>query len=166
MSAKTEGNAAYLRRLRQEAVARGDCYDCRCRPVKPGCRYCTDCMTRTKTTKAKWAGRKCLNCGVAVRRRQRCRSCTAKDTARSKKRADTAAAGGICFRCKKRPLQPGRKQCTGCLDALAARVLARRRAEGAAPTAKCRTCKALGIESTGHDHRSHDRWMAKQRTER
>jgi len=166
MSAKTEGNAAYLRRLRQEAVARGDCYVCRCRPAKPGRRSCTECVDRVIAVKVTWIGRKCEDCGNGVRRRRRCRLCTTKQTTRANKRRAAAAAAGLCPRCKKHPPQPGRKQCTGCLDYGAERALARRRSEGAAPTAKCRTCKALGIASTGHDHRSHDRWMAKQRSER
>lgn len=166
MSAKTEGNAEYIRRLREEAVARGDCYTCRKRPAKPATRYCILCLKRNKDKKAAWSGRKCQRCGVRVRRVQLCMQCTIKASAYFKKRSDNAVAAGLCSRCQKRPLQPGYKKCLECLDAGAARTQANDRAAGAAPTAKCRTCKALGIESTGHDHRTHDRWMARRGVKR
>ncbi len=119
-------NAETIRRLRREAIARGDCYACRCRPVKAGSRYCVDCLKRGDVFVAKRiAKRLCFACGVRLprsskdRRFKRCQRCRNKalvrDAPAQAMQRDAAIANGICGRCRTRPLKHPRKQCAECL---------------------------------------------------
>jgi len=153
-------NAMRLRQYRADAVARGDCYACRCRPVKPGTRYCSACIQRAADYADSIAYKKCQTCGVALngRRALLCERCTASNTAHGAKVAAGRKAQGICVRCGKRESFAGAAQCLVCLDNMRDRVLAVTRAQGRKPR-PCPVCRELGIDGTGHDSRTHDRWM-------
>ena len=71
-----------------------------------------------------------------------------------------AKKNGMCSNCRARPRHNELKQCLVCAEKGRLRAQVYYRAAGIEPTAACSTCKQLGIESTGHNQRSHDRWMA------
>jgi hypothetical protein len=87
-----------------------------------------------------------------------------KDSARYRREVDARIAAGLCGRCGMRPVEPGHAQCRACLDAMKDRALARNRLNGARAKDGCSICKALGIEGTGHNRTTHDRWMERQKT--
>lgn len=153
-----ESNADMLRRLRLAAVARGDCYQCRCRPVKPGRRYCQECLDRTGAYLASIRYRKCQTCGKPWRKTLLCPDCTAKNAKRVRAHWDERIASGLCGACGKSPLVAEKTMCLPCLEDTRLRVLAVERHRGRKPR-PCPVCRELGIEGYGHDRRTHDRWM-------
>ena len=106
MSSQSEGNAAYLKRLRVEAAARGDCYMCRSRPVKERTRYCLTCLELVHTSQRAQRGRNpalglCTECnrpqmdGMKLCDRHRERNRTEQN-----RRYHDAIKSGRCGRCK------------------------------------------------------------------
>lgn len=159
-----ETNAERLRRYRAAAVARGLCYSCRARPAKPGARYCTDCLARTREHQASIAYKRCQSCCVELRGRKAllCVDCTAKDTARFRRVYDARIADGMCGVCGRHPRLENRARCLDCLESLRLRILASNREAGSKPK-QCPTCRELGINGTGHNRRTHDRWMERRK---
>jgi hypothetical protein len=160
-----ESNADRLRRYRLAAVAAGNCYTCRCRPVKPGARYCAECIAAAREYRKSIAYEKCAHCGSELNGRKAllCVECMRKNSAHFQRRVADRIASGICGRCGKRPLNPGNGQCVECLDDMRDRILAIGRTEGRQPRT-CPVCRELGIDGTGHDRRTHIRWMERRRT--
>lgn len=156
-----ESNADRLRRLRVAAVERGLCYGCRLRPAKPGVRNCAECLAKVQAYKARVKGTKCINCGDPVSGTALCWSCTGRHSSYELARREARKMAGECQRCGRNPPHPGATLCLGCLDDLRDRVLTMERARGRQPK-PCGTCKALGIDGTGHNRRTHDRWMARR----
>lgn len=139
-------NAAYLKALRLEAVARGDCYTCRCRPAKPGRRNCQHCIDEAsrywKATQAKRRkARRCPDCGgKPVRGKVMCRSCA--DRATMSRRAVVARGGcSLCHR--DRGSDGADTVCRACADRMIKRARTRYRAKIAAGLCCRDGCAAL-----------------------
>lgn len=130
-------NAAYLKRLRAAAVARGLCYVCRCRVPRPGVRTCDDCLERGRRDKSKGAG-------LESRRRH--------GRASNARRRAKRAALGLC-RCGRWQRLAGYAACSVCLDytAEATRRSLRER-NGSTREPSCTVCG-----KTGHNKRRHAR---------
>jgi hypothetical protein len=160
-----ETNAETLRRARAEAVARGKCYTCRLRDVRPGTRYCDACIKRTADYKVKIAYKKCTRCGAELHGRDAllCTACMHKGTARNRRASDALVAAGICGRCGMQPVAPGHRQCVACLDSMKDQALTRNRLNGARSRDRCSICRELGIEGTSHNRTTHDRWMERRK---
>lgn len=158
-------NAERLRVLRADAVARGLCFTCRCRAVRAGTRYCDVCIQRAADYKASIAYVKCETCGADVRGRGTlaCDACTAKDTARATARRADFLARGLCGSCGLKPCYLDRSECSDCLDENKDRQLLRNREAGHRPGSPCSICSSLGLSGTGHNRRSHDRWMERRK---
>lgn len=158
-----ESNADRLRRYRLAAVADGRCYTCRCRPVKLGARYCAECITAAHDYRKSIAYEKCTHCGAELNGRKAllCVACMRKSSKRFQQRVAARVTAGICGRCGKNPLK-SESQCVGCLDEMRDRILAINRADGRKPR-PCPICRELGIGGTGHDSRTHDRWMERRK---
>lgn len=153
-----KNNAEYLRAARAKAAAEGKCATCRCRPAKPGTRYCEECFRSSAERRNAIRYIKCISCGGQVSGTQMCRPCTLAATRRHASKSAASVAAGRCSRCHREPLHPGRSHCVGCLDDLRDRVIAIRRRRGSKPR-PCSTCSTLGLSGTGHNRRTHDRWM-------
>jgi hypothetical protein len=125
----SETNAERLRRLRAEAVAKGLCYTCRCRPVRPGTRYCESCYANVKKNQtAAYTKRKrdglCPTCGGAKDRGKiRCADCNEAERRLARARNDARYAAGICAYCEN-PRAFDRRSCDACLAAAKARTSA------------------------------------------
>lgn len=159
-----ESNAERLRRYRADAVARGLCYVCRARDVKLGTRYCEVCLEKGRKYQESIAYKRCQTCGVDLNGRKAllCVECTAKSSAGYRRMWNRRVADGTCGRCGKRPLHQGHKQCVSCLDEMRDRILVLQRDAGRKPR-PCPACRELGIDGTGHDRRTHDRWMERRK---
>lgn len=154
-------NADYLRELRTKAAADGKCYVCRCRTPRPGIRTCDHCLGLGAALKAKIAGKRCQYCFEVLHRCRRglalCYNCEERDTRYAARRSDVHVAFGICGRCRVRPLATS-FHCSRCRDNIRDSKLAAARRDGRKPR-PCPVCRALGIDGTGHDRRTHDRWV-------
>jgi hypothetical protein len=164
-----ETQAERLRRYRDAAIARGLCCICRCRPAKPGARYCVYCMGKAAERKRAEFGKRCQNCWSVLRGKRRgkalCARCVERDTDRNRRRGEVDTAAGICLRCRREPIASGHRHCTACLDLIKDAALALSRAAGRKPKWRsCSICTAAGIESMNHDKRTHDRWMERSKT--
>jgi hypothetical protein len=155
---RRETNAEKLRRLRADASLRGKCFTCRLRDVRAGARYCDVCIQRSQDYQDSIAYKKCQRCGVDVSERGTllCDGCSNKHLEWSVQRRENRLSQGLCGRCGLRPFEPGFKQCKDT-------QLAKNRAAGMAPRDACSICTALGMSGTGHDSRTHDRWMERQK---
>jgi hypothetical protein len=162
---RSETNAETLKRLRAVAALRGKCFTCRLRDVRPGARYCDECIKRSDDYQAKIAYKKCQRCGVDVSDRETmlCADCTGKHTDWCRQKRDGRIADGLCGRCGLRPFEPGFAQCVSCLDDCKDIQLARNRIAGMAPRDACSICTALGLSGMGHNRRTHDRWMERRK---
>ena len=106
--------------------------------------------------------RKCINCKKANDRTDGslvCTQCSSESAIRDKERRSEAIAIGLCGDCRKRKASPGRAACDSCLDKHRDYALLASRVAGRTPTRKCSICIKLGLPYTGHDHRTHDRYM-------
>ncbi len=159
-----ESNADRLRRYRLAAVAKGRCYSCRARPVRPGTRYCEDCFDRVNKHQKAIAYKRCQSCYADVRGRKAllCAACTTRSSATARIWADRKTAKGLCDRCGNRPLLTGHRGCVDCLDDKRERALATMR-EAGRKARPCPICRELGINGTGHNRRTHDRWMERRK---
>lgn len=157
-----ETNAEYLRRLREIAKSNGMCSTCRARPAKEGRKTCQACLDGAEKRKNAALYVRCQRCWADVRGTGKvyCARCSARKDEYQKARRERARQDGRCVCCQRATAEVDMAQCLACAEEARLRVLARNRLAGAKATAKCRVCKQLGIESVGHDHRSHDRWMA------
>lgn len=157
---RRETEAEALHRLRAAAVAAGKCYTCRKRAPKPGRRNCQVCIGNSRVARLATRGNgKCDRCGIDVSARatRLCESCTRKVTVTSRAAREKAIADGLCGRCHKNPLEPGRTACAVCLADLAARAREQARAAGAIPK-PCTVCLRSGFGAYDHSSRTHDRW--------
>lgn len=159
-----KNNAEYLRTLRQEAVANGKCYQCRCRLAKPGTRYCIVCTDKTKATKAAVKGHLCMRCFAQLAGdrvgKTRCQECEDKAFAHESRRRADSLARGVCGKCHRLPRHGDTTMCVSCLDENKNNVLAVARANGRGVKWRpCAICTAAGVESINHDRRTHDRYM-------
>jgi hypothetical protein len=141
------GNAAYLRQLRAEAKARGDCSTCRARPARIGKLTCQECVDRTRATEQRRhdaglcekcgkpaKGWKCLPCGRAIRERYEAR-----------KKADGKCVRSGCHW----PAAPGHVHCHVCLERQRLAALARkRRDQGDVEVQRCTLCRDPGHNRT------------------
>lgn len=162
---RRETNAETLRRLRADAANRGKCFTCRYREVRPGTRYCEECIQRAAAYKESIAYRKCQQCGVDVSKRGtlECAECTSKSSAWHRRRADARVANGQCARCGALPVKPGHRTCVPCLDEGKDSQIMKNRIAGQEPRDACTTCTALGLSGVGHNRRTHDRWMERRK---
>lgn len=162
-------NAEYLRHLRARAVADGKCYSCRCRPAKPRARYCAECIDRAKDFEHRLVKeRRCTNCCSNLPRGDRrlvCPGCRAEFKAKAEQMRAAWIAAGLCSYCGKQNAAPGRRQCIECAERTRIRILtyARRKGRGV-KVGSCSVCTSMGLVGTGHDRRTHDRYMAKAKT--
>lgn len=100
-------NAEYLRELRAKAIAEGRCSVCRCREPRPGNRICDYCIRLARERQ---------RTGRGLERRRR------SDRAKSKRRIASRKERGLCITCGRNAPALNRVSCTGCLEAIAARV--------------------------------------------
>ncbi len=114
-------NAEYLKKLRAEAAARGDCYICRCRPATEGRRNCQHCidLARIKAREMYATNPKKGLCTLCNRPRVRgirtCEMHREAARARNSSRYYEAVASGRCGSCKK-PDASSNALCRACLD--------------------------------------------------
>lgn len=157
-------NAEYIKALRLRAVAEGKCYQCRCRPQKPGARYCVECMERNRTRERANYYKRCINCRCNLQstwRRLLCPGCSHERNERTREERQKLKASGICSHCGKQPAAPRRLQCLACLEDTRLRALVRNRMNGAKPKrGSCSTCTAQGLPGLNHTKHTHDRYMA------
>lgn len=158
-------NAEYLCALRKRAVELGRCYGCRKRPLKPGARYCFECIQRSaRFGKTLAATRRCTNCCCNLPRgwtTQLCPGCSVLVSERDRAQRAALIEAGLCDQCHA-PAAPGHRRCQRCLDDVRDRQLARNRARGMRPRA-CPACRELGIDGSGHDRRTHGRWLERRK---
>jgi len=153
-------NGEALRAYRAKAVAEGWCYQCRCRPVKPGARRCSECLARIAKYKDSIAYKKCQRCGadVTARKTKHCEPCSRKHADRNAERVAELLLGGMC-RCGS-PARPGQTMCADHLEKMRLHALAVARDRGVKPKVRaCSVCTAMGLPGINHDRRSHDRYM-------
>jgi len=148
-------NAENLRKLRAEAVLRGDCYVCRARPAKPGRRCCQDCIDRSVAArKQQYANNPkrglCTLCSrPAVDGIKTCQVHREDGSKRNVERYHSKVATGRCATCGK-PDASELAHCRACLRRIykaKAALDARRRAAGlcrcgARPRSGYLTCSA------------------------
>ena len=141
-------NAENLRRLRQEAVAKGLCYQCRCRPVKPSTRYCVECVANNRdydNRRRKQRARSglCTECGTILvdTKYKRCDACNREDSEALARRI----LSGKCASCRNDQV-PGHTLCQECLDyqkAYEKQRREKRRAAGLCPICASRRAKPV-----------------------
>lgn len=104
-------NAAMLRALRVDAVARGDCLTCRARPAKPGCKTCQACLDYKTTKKKRNVARGKCACGrKRVRGLKKCQRCRDRINAKTAAKIARLKAAKLCIACRQ-PAQEGRNHC-------------------------------------------------------
>jgi hypothetical protein len=110
-----ETNAEILRRLRAEAVARGDCMECRGRPAIAGRKHCRTCLDRQAARKARNRAEGRCACGRPTRHgRTACVAC-ANSQARSGQRIlERRRNNGLCMRCGAWPALTDQTMCAVC----------------------------------------------------
>lgn len=122
MTAARETNAQMIKRLRADAEARGDCYECRARPAKGlvGDRYvkrCQTCLDRNNRKKYRLCTTKgrCRECGRKLYSRcrfKRCKACRERTRSRVRRREQRRIEAGLCCLCGE-PRDPKSKRwCT------------------------------------------------------
>lgn len=163
-------NAEKLRALRAEAIARGDCYVCRCRPAKLGRRNCQHCIDRARESrlKAAEAWRRaglCPHCGKKPSPgRVHCDVHRLKANERNARKYHDAIERGLCTRCKRR-LAVDRIHCVKCAAEWSAYVKARR--ERLITEGRCTIC---GKDATDgrmcHEHAEAQRRAVERYTRR
>jgi hypothetical protein len=100
-----ETNAQKLKRYRDAAVAKGLCYVCRCRPQRPGTRYCEPCIekaaiARIKTYHERIARAECGGCGEPSSDDHAfCDGCRAQQHDLNTARYAARRAAGLCVKC-------------------------------------------------------------------
>ena len=158
-------NAEYLRALRQRAVEKGKCYQCRMRWQKPGARYCAECIARSRAGEASFVRRRmCIDCCCNLPRgatQQRCPGC--REATYEQRRAQVVAwvAAGLCSQCGKRAPMHRRRRCLACNEDGRLRMIAFYRKRGGTPKkGACSVCTAMGMPGTGHTKATHARYMA------
>ena len=148
----SQPNSERLKRYREAARARGDCYLCRCRPVKPGTIHCQECLYRIRVSKKRLdakrrAKRQCPGCGgKPARGRVTCEACRASVREMAARRRDRLKAEGKCIHCRLQA-EPQKTYCAKCLASMVERNTARmkeRVAEGKCRVAGCRRRMATG----------------------
>jgi hypothetical protein len=135
-------NAEVIKRLRVAALERGDCYVCRCRPVREGSKYCDQCIAdrdaRNSLLRAvrRQQGR-CSVCGVPVKGGLwACRKHRERVNKQQAKRFATLRDKGLC-RCGK-PARPGMTLCARC--GVQNNVRVRRRYDQLVANGQCPVC--------------------------
>ncbi len=108
----TDRQAASQKARREKLRAEGICTACGKRPARPGkahCAWCAEKWTPYGRPAGVQCSGDCLNCELP--------ECTAGDApAQSYTEARQARlrAAGLCWRCGKRPVQPGTRSCAEC----------------------------------------------------
>lgn len=118
-------NAELIRRLRAEAVARGDCLECRCRPAATGRRTCTVCLEKHAERKKAYTAVGLCRCGRRpVTGLTTCAGCTERRDESIARRYWKRRLRGLCaaFGCA-RPARPGRACCESCAAAAVVRAV-------------------------------------------
>lgn len=153
------GNAALLRKLRQEAVAQGLCGTCQIYAPRSGLKICDSCLAWGKAKRQEYrAAGRCI-CGrtIADLGFKQCRKCRRRRRAQDARYKQRLIAEGRCLRHRYVPVMPGHLHCGPCLEAMAQRSRERER-ERNGGYVKARRCSICG--ATDHIRNRHDRTVA------
>ncbi|KAK8033527.1 hypothetical protein PG991_002925 [Apiospora marii] len=106
----------------EEWEAQGLCKRCGRQPPAANNKNCKECKERNeKSWRKMWSRRDgdCKLCGMAMPEgdtRIYCADCRARANRRMKARSDNARKAGMCVRCTRRPMSPGRVTCDPCYE--------------------------------------------------
>lgn len=140
-----ESNAAYIRRLRAEAVAKGLCQQCRMRQAKQDCVTCQHCLDANRDRRLAYRGVDLCNCGrKPTPGLVTCKWCRERVAVWGVEHREQRVVKGICLMCPD-AAATDRKLCLKHLASRSAAALERRRSFIAIGI--CGQCQQADLES-------------------
>lgn len=133
----------YLKQLRIEALAKGLCYECRCRPIKSiGIKRCVECLARVhERRRRRIRNRPRGECSLCTRPNLRgltvCAHHKQQKSTSQKRNLNKRKARGQCVRCNEQA-RPGKTMCEQCAAAWVAELM--RRGDARVADGRCFHC--------------------------
>lgn len=152
-------NAILIARLRQEALAKGLCYECRARPRKnDSVKRCQVCLDRQVAKKKAYRNRFRCECSApAAPGIFRCRRCNDRHRAAEARRIVERKAQRLCIECEYPVERADRVSCDACLRRIADNRTQWYR-KTVNPVVAARHCTICG--DADHNRRGHDAAIA------